>query len=191
MADLRYDWLLEFCDREYHGCQQAEPLYANIARQLKGSTRVAKIDGTESTSLVKLFNVKAFPSYFMVRKGNMYAYPGTKLSADTADDLLAFAKGGFMQVPSAPVKVEQTWLFHTVIFLQRQVHAIRNWIGAFVFENPVLAVFLFGVFVLVCLYVRGARKLREAAQAGNAAAGGGGGGAGGEGKGKGGKQKHS
>ena len=43
MADLRYDWLLEFCDREYHGCQQAEPLYASIARQLKGSTRVAKV----------------------------------------------------------------------------------------------------------------------------------------------------
>ena len=113
MADLRYDWLLEFCDREYHGCKQAEPLYADIATKLKGSTRVAKvsaifalrlaspghsfvlrlskIDGTESTSLVKLFNVKSFPSYFVVRKGNMYAYPG-RLSADTADNLLAFAK---------------------------------------------------------------------------------------------------
>lgn len=64
-------------------CQALEPVYAQVAAQLKSQSspvRLAKVDGTQEKELVKEFEVNGFPSLKLFtegQRGNATGFTGT------------------------------------------------------------------------------------------------------------------
>lgn len=98
-------------------CKTLVPIWESIATDLKGQIKVAKVDATTNVPLSKRFEVKGYPTLFLFHNGKSYKFKGKR----TAENLVAFAKGGFKDEGGEPVpkepgileeikdRVESTW----------------------------------------------------------------------------------
>ena len=99
MTDTTFDgmtaggdaWFVEVYAPWCVHCKQLEPVWKQLAADLKGNVRVAKVDGTKETTLLARFHVEAFPSLFFLKDGRTYAYSGQR----SLPQLKAFALHGY------------------------------------------------------------------------------------------------
>ena len=85
-------WLIEFYAPWCGHCKRLAPIWAELAGELQGHTRVAAVDGDAQLDLVTRFHVTGYPTIVHVSPTNAvrrYAGPRTKAA------LLAFARGGY------------------------------------------------------------------------------------------------
>ena len=70
---------------------------------------VAKIDAIANEGLTKRFEVKGFPTIFMISEGKLYPFSGER----DADGFVKFAKGGFKGLKYQ--KVPHKWTMWDVV----------------------------------------------------------------------------
>jgi hypothetical protein len=59
-------------------CQKLEPVWRELARDLRASVNVAKADGTRNRVLLMRFGVEAYPSIFLLWEGKTWQYDGAR-----------------------------------------------------------------------------------------------------------------
>jgi hypothetical protein len=100
---------------------------------------------------MKRFNVKGFPSFFMVRKGIVHPYADREyntLFSDNVENLVKFAKvrcplfvdvnelklcaslkGGFMNVEGEPIPIEPSLIYQHTYFLIKELAVSKVKLG--------------------------------------------------------------
>lgn len=88
-------------------CKQLAPTWQELATELADSNiRVAKVNGPECRTLVKRLDVKAYPSIFYLRDGEMREYT----AARTLSALANFGRSGWRSVKPVPFwKAPNNW----------------------------------------------------------------------------------
>ena len=89
-------WLIEFYTPTCSHCVNFAPTYENLARTLhssknNGKIRVARVNCSQEKALMTRFDIRAFPSFFLVAGWDVYEFQGTRGVAT----LTEFAKGGY------------------------------------------------------------------------------------------------
>ncbi|TFJ81040.1 hypothetical protein NSK_007683 [Nannochloropsis salina CCMP1776] len=100
------DWLVAFSAPWCGHCKHLVPTWEEVAMELKGEVNVAKVDAIANSNLASRFSIRAFPMLKFFHQGSMYDYRGPR----NAEQLLEFARGGYKNMPSAPVPVPPTFL---------------------------------------------------------------------------------
>jgi protein disulfide-isomerase-like protein len=85
------DWLIEFYAPWCGHCKKLEPIYDQLAENLKGDINVAKVDVTQNRELGTRFEIKGFPTIKFLSKGKVYTFKGRR----TVEDITEFCKGGY------------------------------------------------------------------------------------------------
>jgi len=68
-----------------------EPIYEEVAKQLKGEINVSKIDVTANRDIGTRFEIKGFPTIKFLSKGNLYTFKGRR----SAQEIIEFVRGGY------------------------------------------------------------------------------------------------
>jgi thiol-disulfide isomerase/thioredoxin len=88
-------WLIEFYTPWCSHCQTFMASYMSIAHSFHSSPnekiRVARVDCSVERALLSRFDVKGFPSFFVVAGWQVYEFEGTRHEAN----LMTFARGGY------------------------------------------------------------------------------------------------
>lgn len=90
-------------------CKALEPEWEALSMRLHGSgTGALSIDATAVTDLAALYEVEGYPTLLLLSAGRVFEYRGER----TADDMLAFAEGGFEgdRPHSRPMPPRPSWL---------------------------------------------------------------------------------
>lgn len=67
-------WLIKIYAPRCPHCVRLEPTWESIASELKGRVHVGKIDGTVEKVLRQRFDVKGYPSIYLLDRGNAWAF---------------------------------------------------------------------------------------------------------------------
>lgn len=94
------DWLIKFYAPWCKHCKTLEPIYDEVAEQLKGEINVAKVDVTANRALGSRFDIKGFPTVKFLKQGKVYTYRSKR----TVENLVEFARGGYQSVDSEEVQ---------------------------------------------------------------------------------------
>ena len=79
-------------------CQKLKPVWAEVAKTLRGSTGCGYVDGNRERVLQTRLGVRGYPSIFLFRDGTMRSYTGAR----TAPAILAWAGGEYKHTAVAP-----------------------------------------------------------------------------------------
>jgi protein disulfide-isomerase-like protein len=95
-------WLIEFYTPWCKHCQTFKPSYMSVAQTFPSSPnekiRVARVDCSVEKALMSRFDVKGFPSFYIVAGWQVYEFEGIRNEAN----LLTFARGGFKKQEVSP-----------------------------------------------------------------------------------------
>jgi thiol-disulfide isomerase/thioredoxin len=95
-------WLIEFYAPSCIHCVEFEAIYADIAKQYHANRalkiKVGKINAQVEHALVSRFNVRGFPSFFVVDGWTVYEFS----QARTKKNLMSYAEGGYKTTDSIP-----------------------------------------------------------------------------------------
>ena len=83
------DWFVMFSDDSCDHCQRAQPAWEQLAlaRDVHHtSIAVVKCSSSDSSWVCKRFEVRSYPTFFLLRRGKMYSYDGKR----DKDSLLKF-----------------------------------------------------------------------------------------------------
>lgn len=88
-------WLIEFYTPWCRHCQTFKASYMSVAQTFHSSPdekiRVARVDCSVEKALLSRFDVRGFPSFYIVAGWQVYQFEGTRSEAS----LLTFARGGY------------------------------------------------------------------------------------------------
>jgi len=147
-------WLIEFYTPTCSHCVNFAPVYENLARTLHssnndGKIRVARVNCSQEKALMTRFDIRAFPSFFLVAGWDVYEFEETRGAAT----LTEFAKGGykkknpvpFMQSPMGPMGLMQG----TLIFVGTRAMGSLDYMNEKFGISPIVSgviICAFGVF---------------------------------------------
>ncbi|KAI9906157.1 hypothetical protein PsorP6_013951 [Peronosclerospora sorghi] len=135
------DWLIEFYAPWCGHCKKLEPIYEQVADELKGEVNVAKVDVTYNAELGKRFNIRGFPTVLHFSHGKVYKFTGKR----TLEDLAVFARGGFKQLEGQVVAAAPGgWDF----LLEHAMHVKQDFVTLLATKKNVLLVTFSGGLVL-------------------------------------------
>jgi protein disulfide-isomerase-like protein len=103
------DWLVEFYAPWCGHCKHLQPVWEELATELKGVANVAKVDVTGNRDIGNRFDIKGFPTIKFFHHGNVYDYKGRR----TKEAFVEFVKGGYESAQNSPVPGEMSWLEST------------------------------------------------------------------------------
>lgn len=88
-------WLIKFYAPWCGHCKALEPVWDQLATNLKGSVQVAKLDVTQARWVADQWDIERFPTLKLVANGKAYTYSGSR----KLETLEAWARGGFASDP--------------------------------------------------------------------------------------------
>ncbi|KAF8819956.1 thioredoxin domain-containing protein [Cardiosporidium cionae] len=96
-------WFVMFFAPWCGHCKNLEPIWDDLAVELKGKFNIAKVDSTANPALSDRFKVQSFPTLIFFADGYMYEYRGPR----SIESLISFCKSTYKSsegevIPSAP-----------------------------------------------------------------------------------------
>ena len=104
-------WLVEFYAPWCGHCKRFAPTYEKVAETLHAQSKVdlakdpgartvkvAKVDGSADRALASRFNIRAYPTFFLVDGWDVYEYEGDR----TLEDLVDFATEDYLDYEPLP-----------------------------------------------------------------------------------------
>jgi len=145
-------WLVEFYAPWCGHCKKLEPIWEEVATELKGEAHVGKLDSTIHEILSRKWGVRGYPTIYFVKDGKMYDFRSSKLQR-TKEDLVKFAKEGYQSATSASQPSPPSPLDPVIIVWQQILEEIIVAYDSTPLGVICLAslVFIFGVFFGACL----------------------------------------
>jgi thioredoxin domain-containing protein 5 len=148
------DWFIEFYAPWCGHCQRLQPVWEQVASELKQEVNVAKVDVTTNDSLGRRFGIRGFPTLKFIRHGLVYDYKGDR----SFEALVEFARQGYINAEGSPVPGVPT----IMTMLKDEIAELGNQLKQIAIGYPAAAVsffsigLLFGVvisFILFTLFV--------------------------------------
>ncbi|CAE7675426.1 unnamed protein product [Symbiodinium microadriaticum] len=99
------DWIVEFYAPWCGHCKRLQPVWEELATELKGIANVGKVDVTGNRDLGNRFDIKGFPTIKFFRQGQTYDYKGGR----SLEAFVNFVKGGYKDAPSVATPDQPTW----------------------------------------------------------------------------------
>lgn len=99
------DWLVEFYAPWCGHCKRLQPIWEELATELKGEVSVGKVDVTENRPLGSRFDIKGFPTIKFFHEGEVYPYKGAR----SKDAFVAYVKGGYTEVGGDKTPDQPVW----------------------------------------------------------------------------------
>jgi thiol-disulfide isomerase/thioredoxin len=89
-------------------CKSLQPIWEEVATDLKGDVNVGEVDCTDGTNkaVCSRFEVKGYPTLKFFHKGEVFAYKGTRAK----EAISTFARTGYTDVVGEKVPAVVTWL---------------------------------------------------------------------------------
>eukprot|EP00923_Selenidium_pygospionis_P000952 GHVN01001463.1.p3 GENE.GHVN01001463.1~~GHVN01001463.1.p3 ORF type:complete len:222 (-),score=25.91 GHVN01001463.1:5794-6459(-) len=129
------DWFVKLYAPWCGHCKKLAPIWADVAKELKGSVNVAHVDCTKERGLAQRFAIKSYPTLLFFHNGKMYKYTGER----SFDSLVAFAKHGYHDQEGTPVPQPES----PVAKVKREVKKTASDISKIVGEAPIAAISIF------------------------------------------------
>lgn len=83
------DWLIKFYAPWCTHCKSLEPIFEQVAYELRGVVNVARVDCITNKDLGLRFDIRGFPTVLLLSKGRMYHFKEERL----AENFIEFARG--------------------------------------------------------------------------------------------------
>lgn len=131
-------------------CQALEPEWQTLSQRLHGSgTSAISIDATAVTDLAALYEVEGYPTLLLLSAGRVFEFRGDR----TADDMLAFAEGGFEgdRPHSRPMPPRPSWLDPLLALPSNVTRLLQFAVEQHPLAAVLLAAGIFSLGVLVTL----------------------------------------
>lgn len=144
------DWLVEFYAPWCGHCKRLQPVWEELATELKGKVHVGKVDVTENRALGSRFDIKGFPTIKFFHGGAIYPYKGAR----SKDAFVAYVNGGYAELtgdktPEQPSAAE-SMLKSVVDPFKKAMKDVQK--GKYLTNNTiVIALPAFAVFLILAV----------------------------------------
>ena len=141
------DWIVEFYAPWCGHCKKLQPVWEELATQLKGVANVGKVDVTGNRALGDRFDIKGFPTIKFFRNGQTYDYRGAR----SVESFINFVKGGYKDASSVATPAQPTWFESTKKSVLAPFLAAQKDIANGRYMTPNIFVVAMPVLVLVVI----------------------------------------
>jgi thioredoxin-like negative regulator of GroEL len=124
-----------------------QPLWEEIATELKGKVNVAKVDVTANRGIGTRFDIKGFPTIKFFRQGQIYDYNGRR----SKDAFIQFVTSGYKDAKSAEVPAMPSYFEQIKKSILEPIVEAQKDITAGNYTSPHVFVVLMPLFVLLVL----------------------------------------
>lgn len=154
-------WLILFYAPWCSHCRQFEPAYAELAREYHAESNrgilVGKVDGDAEMALASRFDIRAYPSMYLIDGWDVYTFDGDR----SKKKIREFVEGGYKDTepipilysPMGPMGVMQGLLIETGNTFADIFFWIQKMLGLseFVCSLLIAGFFFFGCLVLILI----------------------------------------
>jgi thiol-disulfide isomerase/thioredoxin len=129
------------------------PVIEQVAKELKGSVNVARVDIMQNRDLGTRFTIVGFPTLLLFSQGHVFTFKGRR----SVEEIVEFARGGF-QLHEAEIAPKELGLFAEFEIVTRHAYkeATKDLLAGNFYTRNVFCMampIIFGFILLIVIFI--------------------------------------